>query len=219
MEFYRYSYSDNSDNLTNGIICSNTYQESLKKLVQSNNIKDLISFEKIPYVVNIEDIIEVSEVSIVKHFLKNEVKLVKKSLKENWDSEIQDELDMLNEMAQYLEVYYPGDEIEENEEEEIWLVIDETLNKCAQAFYDKEDAEEFIDSYNGPSVLTLEQTIISQRRNIMEKIEDLIKELISEYEKNTKPQYYLGMSDEEASAEDARVDVYSQVIQDLYSLI
>lgn len=161
MEFYRYSYSDNSDNLTNGIICSNTYQESLKKLIQSNNIKDLISFEKIPYVVNIEDIIEVSEVSIVKHFLKNEVKLVKESLKENWDSEIQDELDMLNEMAQYLEVYYPGDEIEENEDEEIWLVIDETLNKCAQAFYDKEDAEEFINSYNGPSVLTLEQTIIS----------------------------------------------------------
>ena len=161
MEFYRYSYSDNSDNLTNGIICSNTYQESLKKLVQSNNIKDLISFEKIPYVVNIEDIIEVSEASIVKHFLKNEVKLVKESLKENWDSEIQDELDMLNEMAQYLEVYYPGDEIEENEEEEIWLVIDETFNKCAQAFYDKEDAEEFIDSYNGPSSLILEQTIIS----------------------------------------------------------
>ena len=161
MEFYRYSYSDNSDNLTNGIICSNTYQESLKKLVQSNNIKDLISFEKIPYVVNIEDIIEVSEASIVNHFLKNEVKLVKESLKENWDSEIQDELDMLNEMAQYLEVYYPGDEIEENEEEEIWLVIDETLNKCAQAFYDKEDAEEFIDSYNGPSSLILEQTIIS----------------------------------------------------------
>lgn len=160
MEFYRYSYSDNSNNLTNGIICSNTYQESLKKLVQSNNIKDLISFEKIPYVVNIEDIIEVSESSIVKHFLKNEVKLVKESLKENWDSEIQDELDMLNEMAQYLEVYYPGDEIEENEEEEIWLVIDTTFDKCAQAFYDKEDAEEFIDSYNGPSVLTLEQTII-----------------------------------------------------------
>ena len=160
MEFYRYSYSDNSNNLTNGIICSNTYQESLKKLVQSNNIKDLISFEKIPYVVNIEDIIEVSEASIVKHFLKNEVKLVKESLKENWDSEIQDELDMLNEMAQYLEVYYPGDEIGENEEEEIWLVIDETLNKCAQAFYDKEDAEEFIDSYNGPSSLILEQTII-----------------------------------------------------------
>ena len=53
----------------------------------------------------------------------------------------------------------------------------------------------------------------------MEKIEDLIKELISEYEKNTKPQYYLGMSDEEASAEDTRADVYSQVIQDLYSLI
>lgn len=161
MEFYRYSYSDNSNNLTNGIICSNTYQESLKKLAQSNNIKDLISFEKIPYVVNIEDIIEVSEASIVKHFLKNEVKLVKESLKENWDSEIQDELDMLNEMAQYLEVYYPGDEIGENEEEEIWLVIDETLNKCAQAFYDKEDAEEFIDSYNGPSSLILEQTIIS----------------------------------------------------------
>lgn len=161
MEFYRYSYSDNSNNLTNGIICSNTYQESLKKLAQSNNIKDLISFEKIPYVVNIEDIIEVSEASIVKHFLKNEVKLVKESLKENWDSEIQDELDMLNEMAQYLEVYYPGDEIEENEEEEIWLVIDETLNKCAQAFYDKEDAEEFINSYNGPSSLILEQTIIS----------------------------------------------------------
>lgn len=161
MEFYRYSYSDNSDNLTNGIICSNTYQESLKKLVQSNNIKDLISFEKIPYVVNIEDIIEVSESSIVKHFLKNEVKLVKESLKENWDSEIQDELDMLNEMVQYLEVYYPGDEIEENEEEEIWLVIDETLNKCVQAFYDKEEAEEFIGSYNGPSSLILEQTIIS----------------------------------------------------------
>ncbi|WP_287786083.1 hypothetical protein [Megamonas sp.] len=161
MEFYRYSYSDNSNNLTNGIICSNTYQESLKKLVQSNNIKDLISFEKIPYVVNIEDIIEVSESSIVKHFLKNEVKLVKESLKENWDSEIQNELDMLNEMMQYLEVYYPLDEIEENEEEEIWLVIDETLNKYVQAFYDKEDAEEFIDSYNGPSVLNLEQTIIS----------------------------------------------------------
>lgn len=161
MEFYRYIYSDNSNNLTNGIICSNTYQESLKKLIQSNNIKDLISFEKIPYVVNIEDIIEVSEASIVKHFLKNEVKLVKESLKENWDSEIQDELDMLNEMAQYLEVYYPGDEIEENEEEEIWLVIDTTLDKCAQAFYDKEDAEEFINSYNGPSILTLEQTIIS----------------------------------------------------------
>lgn len=161
MEFYRYSYSDSSNSLTNGIICSNTYQESLKKLIQSNNIKDLVSFEKIPYVVNIEDIIEVSESSIVKHFLKNEVKLVKESLKENWDSEIQNELDMLNEMIQYLEVYYPGDEIEENEEEEIWLVIDETLNKCAQAFYDKEDAEEFIDSYNGPSVLTLEQTIIS----------------------------------------------------------
>lgn len=161
MEFYRYSYSDNSNNLTNGIICSNTYQESLKKLAQSNNIKDLISFEKIPYVVNIEDIIEVSEASIVKYFLKNEVKLVKESLKENWDSEIQDELDMLNEMTQYLEVYYPGDEIEENKEEEIWLVIDETLNKCAKAFYDKEDAEEFIDSYNGPSVLTLDQTIIS----------------------------------------------------------
>lgn len=161
MEFYRYSYSDNSDSLTNGIICSNTYQESLKKIIQSGNIKDLISFEKIPYVVNIEDIIEVSEASIVKHFLKNEVKLVKESLKENWDSEIQDELDMLNEMTQYLEVYYPGDEIEENEEEEIWLVIDETLNKCTQAFYDKEDAEEFIDSYNGPSSLILEQTIIS----------------------------------------------------------
>lgn len=162
MEFYRYSYSDNSDNLTNGIICSNTYQESLKKLSQSNNIKDLISFEKIPYVVNIEDIIEVSEVSIVKHFLKNEIKLVKESLKENWDSEIQDELDMLNEMAQYLEVYYPGEEVEENEEEEeIWLVIDETFNKCARAFYDKEDAEEFISSYNGPSILNLEQTIIS----------------------------------------------------------
>lgn len=160
MEFYRYSYSDNSNNLTNGIICSNTYQESLKKLIQSNNIKDLVSFEKIPYVVNIEDIIEVSESSIVKHFLKNEIKLVKESLKENWDSEIQDELDMLNEITQYLEVYYPGDEIEENKEEEIWLVIDETLNKCARAFYDKEDAEEFIDSYNGPSVLTLEQTII-----------------------------------------------------------
>lgn len=161
MEFYRYSYSDNSNNLTNGIICSNTYQESLKKIIQSGNIKDLISFEKIPYVVNIEDIIEVSEASIVKHFLKNEIKLVKESLKENWDSEIQDELDMLNEMTQYLEVYYPGDEIEENEEEEIWLVIDETLNKCTQAFYDKEDAEEFIDSYNGPSSLILEQTIIS----------------------------------------------------------
>ena len=161
MEFYRYSYSDNSNNLTNGIICSNTYQESLKKLVQSNNIKDLISFEKIPYVVNIEDIIKVSEASIVKHFLKNEIKLVKESLKENWDSEIQDELDMLNEMTQYLEVYYPGDEIEENEEEEIWLVIDETLNKCVQAFYDKEEAEEFIGSYNGPSSLILEQTIIS----------------------------------------------------------
>ena len=162
MEFYRYSYSDNSNNLTNGIICSNTYQESLKKIIQSGNIKDLISFEKIPYVVNIEDIIEVSEASIVKHFLKNEIKLVKESLKENWDSEIQDELDMLNEMTQYLEAYYPGDEIEENEEEEeIWLVIDETLNKCAQAFYDKEDAEEFIDSYNGPSSLILEQTIIS----------------------------------------------------------
>ena len=161
MEFYRYSYSDNSNNLTNGIICSNTYQESLKKIIQSGNIKDLISFEKIPYIVNIEDIIEVSEASIVKHFLKNEIKLVKKSLKENWDSEIQDELDMLNEMTQYLEAYYPGDEIEENEEEEIWLVIDETLNKCAQAFYDKEDAEEFIDSYNGPSSLILEQTIIS----------------------------------------------------------
>lgn len=161
MEFYRYSYSDNSNNLTNGIICSNTYQESLKKLIQSNNIKDLVSFEKIPYVVNIEDIIEVSEASIVKHFLKNEIKLVKESLKENWDSEIQDELDILNEMAQYLEVYYPGEEVEENEEEEIWLVLDETLNKCAQAFYDKEDAEEFINSYNGPSILTLEQTTIS----------------------------------------------------------
>lgn len=161
MKFYRYSYSDNSNNLTNGIICANTYQESLKKLVQSNNIKDLISFEKIPYVVNIEDIIEVSEASIIKHFLKNEIKFVKESLKENWDSEIQNELDMLNEMVQYLEVYYPGEEVEENEDEEIWLVIDETLNKCAQAFYDKEDAEEFIDSYNGPSVLTLEQTIIS----------------------------------------------------------
>lgn len=162
MEFYRYSYSDNSNNLTNGIICSNTHQESLKKIIQSNNIKDLISFEKIPYVVNIEDIIEVSESSIVKNFLKNEVKLVKESLKENWDSEIQDELDMLNEMVQYLEVYYPREEVEENEEEEeIWLVIDETFNKCAKAFYDKEDAEEFIDSYNGPSVLTLEQTIIS----------------------------------------------------------
>ena len=161
MEFYRYSYSDNSNNLTNGIICSNTYQESLKKIIQSGNIKDLISFEKIPYVVNIEDIIKVSEASIVKHFLKNEIKLVKESLKENWDSEIQDELDMLNEMTQYLEVYYPGDEIEENEEEEIWLVIDETLNKCVQAFYDKEEAEEFIGSYNGPSSLILEQTIIS----------------------------------------------------------
>ncbi|WP_287786082.1 hypothetical protein [Megamonas sp.] len=48
----------------------------------------------------------------------------------------------------------------------------------------------------------------------MEKIEDLIEELISEYKKNTKPRYYLGMTDE-----DARADVYSQVIQDLYSLI
>lgn len=53
----------------------------------------------------------------------------------------------------------------------------------------------------------------------MEKIEDLIEELISEYKKNTKPQYYLGMTDEAAAAEDARADVYSQVIQDLYSLI
>lgn len=160
MEFYRYSYSDNSNNLTNGIICSNTHQESLKKIIQSNNIKDLISFEKIPYVVNIEDIIEVSESSIVNHFLKNEIKLVEESLKESGDSEIQGELDMLNEMKEYLDIYYPEDKIEENEEEEIWLVIDETLNKCAQAFYNKEEAEEFIDSYNGPSSLILEQTII-----------------------------------------------------------
>ena len=53
----------------------------------------------------------------------------------------------------------------------------------------------------------------------MKELEDMIKELISEYEQNTKPQYYLGMSDEDVSAEDARADVYSQVIQDLYSLI
>lgn len=160
MEFYRYSYLDHSNSLSQGIICSNTYQESLKKLMKSNNIKDLSSFEKIPYAVNIEDIIEVSEASIVKDFLNNEIKIVKDSLKENYDSEIQDELDMLNEMKQYLEVYYPGEEIS-HEEEEIWLVIDTTLDKCAQAFYDKEDAEEFINSYNGPSILTLEQTIIS----------------------------------------------------------
>lgn len=159
MEFYRYSYLDHSNSLNQGIICSNTYQESLKKLMKSNNIKDLSSFEKIPYVVNIEDIIEVSESSIVKDFLNNEIKIVKDSLKENYDSEIQDELDMLNEMKQYLEVYYPGEEIS-HEEEEIWLVIDTTFNKCAQAFYDKEDAEEFIDSYNGPSSLILEQTTI-----------------------------------------------------------
>lgn len=53
----------------------------------------------------------------------------------------------------------------------------------------------------------------------LKELEDMIKELISEYEQNTKPQYYLGMSDEDAAAEDARADVYSQVVQDLYSLI
>lgn len=53
----------------------------------------------------------------------------------------------------------------------------------------------------------------------MEEVQKQIESLVSKYKKENKPEYYLGMSDEDARAEEAKCEMASEILSDLNDLL